>query len=257
MALKTYWLRFGFQSPTQYTGLAPTFIYFINQIGATLAPPGISEIFAGTGLYRFTYNLGDSSQIVFVADGATTGMPDAERYVSGSLDSDMQDDAYIAALGSTLLSINTAVGSTLAGLGSTVMGIGSTQTAIGTNITSLGTTQIAIGNTLVAIGSSQLSIGTTLIAIGNTLATLGASLTVSSATIDLINQKLGTTASSFGGTNVDPGDIFGYVKRLLEFNEGNQNFNKTAGSWDIYSRGSSTLLVTKALTSSSLGVTRI
>lgn len=257
MALKTYWLRFGTQDPRTYTGLFPTFVYFVNQLGATLSPPGITEIFAGTGLYKFNYNLGDSSSIVFLADGATSGVPDADRYVAGSLDSDMQDDAYLLGLGSTLLSINSAVGSTLAGLGSTVMGIGATTLANGVNIVNLGATTIAIGNTLTQIGTNITNEGATLVAIGNTLSTIGISLGSLPASVASIDAKLGTTASSFGSTSVDPVDIYGYLKRLREFNEGNQQFAKTSGSWSIYSRGSSTLLAIKTLTSTSMGVTRV
>jgi len=70
------------------------------------------------------------------------------------------------------------------------------------------------------------------------------------------NALLGTPSSSYGTDTVDPDTIFGYVKRLQEFLEGNQDFAKLTGEWDIYSRGSSTLLRTKSLANSVTGVTR-
>jgi len=66
--------------------------------------------------------------------------------------------------------------------------------------------------------------------------------------IQAVDEKVGTTTDSFGSTSVDPDTIFGYVKRNMEFNEGNANFNKSTGVWDISSRGSSTLLREKILT---------
>lgn len=86
-------------------------------------------------------------------------------------------------------------------------------------------------------------IGTTLAAIGGTVAD--------------ISTRLGSTASSFGSTSVDPGTIFGYLKRAQEVYEGNASYLKSSGSWALYSRGSSTLLVTKALSNSATGVTKI
>lgn len=50
-------------------------------------------------------------------------------------------------------------------------------------------------------------------------------------------NTLGTTASSFGGTLVEPASVYGYLKRLQEFNEGNQIFTKSSGTWDIFARG--------------------
>lgn len=59
---------------------------------------------------------------------------------------------------------------------------------------------------------------------------------------------------SFGTTLADPTTIAGYCKRALEFNEGDKNYNKSLGVWDIYSRGATegvlggTLLREKVLT---------
>lgn len=65
--------------------------------------------------------------------------------------------------------------------------------------------------------------------------------------IAIVDQKLGDTQDSFGSTSVDPSTAIAYLKRIQEFLEGNQTFNKTTGVWDIYSRGSSTLLREKTL----------
>ena len=74
--------------------------------------------------------------------------------------------------------------------------------------------------------------------------------------VSLMMQSIGSTASSFGSTSVNPGTLYGLGKRIQEFLEGNQTFNKTNGVWDIYSRGSSTLLVEKTLTDTSTQTTR-
>lgn len=67
---------------------------------------------------------------------------------------------------------------------------------------------------------------------------------------------IGGSASSFGSTSADPTTVFGYLKRMQEFNEGNSTFNKSTNLWDIYSRGSSTLLIEKALVDSPTTVTK-
>lgn len=77
-------------------------------------------------------------------------------------------------------------------------------------------------------------LGFTLNAIGNTLLAIGQSFTFNSTAI---LAGIGTLADSFGSTVTDPTTIFGYLKRLQEFNEGNSVFNKTSGNWAIWSRG--------------------
>lgn len=74
--------------------------------------------------------------------------------------------------------------------------------------------------------------------------------------IQAVDEKVGTSADSFGSTSVDPSTIFGYVKRNLEFQEGDATFNKSSGIWDIYSRGSSTLLREKTLANSTSQVSK-
>lgn len=74
--------------------------------------------------------------------------------------------------------------------------------------------------------------------------------------IQSVDEKVGTSADSFGSTSVDPTTIFGYVKRGQEFNEGNSTFTKSTGVWDILSRGSSTMLIEKTLTDTTGTVTK-
>lgn len=74
--------------------------------------------------------------------------------------------------------------------------------------------------------------------------------------IQAVDEKVGTTADSFGSSGIDPSTVFGYVKRLVEFNEGNAFFDKTAGTWTILSRGSSTVLTLKTLVNNSGSVSK-
>lgn len=74
--------------------------------------------------------------------------------------------------------------------------------------------------------------------------------------IQAVDEKIGTTSDSFGTTSADPTTLLGYAKRLQELQEGNASFNKSTGVWDIYSRGSSTLLREKTLTNSITSATK-
>lgn len=66
--------------------------------------------------------------------------------------------------------------------------------------------------------------------------------------IQAVDERAGTTSDSFGSTGTDPTTILGYLKRIQELLEGNATFTKSTGVWNIYSRGSSTLLREKTLT---------
>lgn len=189
---KVYWLKFGTGSPADTSGLAPTFTVFRSHTGGVVSPPGITQPIASYGLYQFEFS--PSFPIVFVADGATTGLTNANRYLSGSLD--------------PLDMVNERVDQVL-----------------------------ALSNTLMIINVQQLSDLGTII-------TQTADLTV-----------LGTTASSFGSTSVDPGNIMGYLKRIQENLEGDSNFNKTTGVWQIMTRGG-TLLQEKTVTNAANAVTK-
>lgn len=217
--MKTYWLKFGPTSAADYTGLFPTFTIF-NSLGITaLAAPGITEIPAASGLYRFQYD--PTTPIVFECDGGAT-LSSSLRYIVGSLDPNDKIDEDV--------------------------------TALGTSITAISSTQLALGSSLnflsVSLGYSISALGDTLIATGLTLATIG-------NTILALNTTIGTTASSFGDTNIDPETIFGMTKRLQEILEGDAGFNKTTGVWNIYSRGSSTLLRSKQLSDGQTSATKV
>ena len=74
--------------------------------------------------------------------------------------------------------------------------------------------------------------------------------------IQAVDQSTGFLGDSFGSTSVDPTTIFGYVKRLQEFLEGNAVYAKATGLWNISSRGSSTLLRVKTLTDTTTSSTK-
>lgn len=114
--------------------------------------------------------------------------------------------------------------------------IGASVIAIGVSLRAVGTSIIAMGNTLLAIGSSDAGIGVTLLSIAG---------------------LIGSTTSSFGSTSVDPADMLGYLRRAQEVWEGNAQFGKSTGSWQMWSRGSSTLLRVKTMSNDSVGVTKI
>lgn len=328
---KQYWLQFASGDPRTYTGLAPTLLIFKSFSGVALTAPGITESIASSGLYKFEYT--PSFSIAFLADGATTGLVTADRYIAGVLDpSDAIDETTLnlgssltalsstqTAMGSTLVGIGnttiayggsiffltTNIGTTLTATGSTIVGIGNTGNALGSTNFALGTLNLAqgssilaldinIGSTLVGIGNTsiayggtifaittntgstlvgigntsiayggtilavatnfgvtQIAEGVTIVAIGNSLSALSATFAAFGSSLGLlttIDTKIGSTASSFGSTVTDPGTLFGHLKRNQEFNEGNAAFNKSTGVWDVYSRGSSTLLAEKTLT---------
>jgi len=219
---KQFGIKFGTGVLSATSGLAPTFIHFVRMdTGGTLAPPGITQLIASQGLYKFEYS--PSFPIYFQIDGATTGLG-ADRYITGTLDPLQYVDERLAYLGATTV-----------GIGNTVLAIGITHIAQGATV-------VAIGNTLVATGS-------TIVGIGNTLSSLG-------TTLGDLYTKIGTTASSFGSTSTDPGTIYGFLKRLQELQEGNAIYTKASGSWMIYSRGSSTLLREKLLTNAAATATK-
>ncbi len=273
---KTYYVRFGSGDPRPNFGLSPTFLIF-NNAGSAITPPSISAVTGATGFYSFTY--GTTTPIVFLLDGATTGLSNNDRYVSGAIDPADRSDEYgttLAAYGLTAIALgttNVALGTTTVALGTTTValgtttiafgvtlqsywtGAGSTLAALGTTGVALGTTAIAYGVSNIALGTSNVALGTTilaglvnqgstLVAIGNTMIALATSLTIDTTLI-------GSTASSFGTNSADPVDLFGYMKRILENLEGNQSFTKISGALSIYSRGSSQLLTNKTVTNSS------
>jgi hypothetical protein len=69
--------------------------------------------------------------------------------------------------------------------------------------------------------------------------------------IQAVDERVGgilANNDSIGSTASDPSTVIGYLKRALEFWEGNAQYIKSTGTWNIYSRGSTTLLRVKNLT---------
>jgi len=197
---RDYWAAFGGGSLGAKSGLAPTFITFINGGGSNIAAPSVTEP-GSKGLYKFSY---DATQtIAFVLDGATTGLVSSDRFVSGVIEA--QDN----------------FGITLTAIGTTTAGMGVSLTALGVTFGGFGTSLVAMGDTLAGMGVTFSGFGVSLLNLGS---------------------LIGTTASSFGSTSVEPGDLFGFLRRAQEFQEGNQTYIKATGILDFYSRGSSTLL---------------
>lgn len=73
--------------------------------------------------------------------------------------------------------------------------------------------------------------------------------------IQAVDQQVGYITDSFGSTVTDPTTMMGKLNRIQEFEEGNKVFNKSTSIWDIYSRGSSTLLREKVLTNTTTSAT--
>ncbi len=119
-----------------------------------------------------------------------------------------------------------------------------------------GNTLIAIGTTLIGFGVSGFAQGVSLFALGTTNVALGTSIYGQNQSLTVTVAGIGSAGSTFGDTTHDPTDLFGYNKRLVELLEGNAAFDKSAGVWSLYSRGSSTLLRTKTLTNATTGVTK-
>lgn len=149
--MKSYGVRFGSANPATYTGLSPTFTLFFDlSTGATLSPPGVTEIFAASGFYQFQFD--PTLAIGFVIDGGAAVTAN-DRYIVGTLDP-----------------------------------------------------------------------------------------------IQSVDEKVGTTLSSYGDINTDPGTVIGYVKRIVEWLEGDAVFTKSTGIWNVYPRGiTTTVLGTKEL----------
>ena len=70
-----------------------------------------------------------------------------------------------------------------------------------------------------------------------------------------VDQSIGYSTDSYGSTAADPSTIFGKVNRNQEFQEGDKYFVKSTGVWDIYNRGSTTLLIEKVLTNTTTEAT--
>lgn len=226
-----YAVAFSQTDPRTYPSLAPTFLTFKKiSDGSDISPPSIAQM-STSGLYFFTYTA--SFSVYFLLDGITVNAT-ADRYVYGVLDPVHQVDKQLAEMGATLVAV------------------GNTAVALGTTAVALGTSNYAWGNSNYALGVSNYAWGNTNFAIGTTITGL---VGTNTSLVSSIDARIGTTASAIGSTSVDPGDLFGYMKRAQEFREGDQDFNKVSGVWSINSRGG-TLLISKTLSQSSSSVSK-
>jgi len=224
---KYYGIVFSNSDPGQYPSLAPTFLTFKNTLdGNDVTPPTLTQL-STTGVYGFTFSA--TFPAYFRVDGITIASA-TDRFVIGVVDPVLDVDSQLTAASTSLLAI------------------GSSNIALGTTAVNLGTLNFALGTTNVAIG-------TTLTGFGVSIYAISASIYASSTTLSLLNTLIGDTASAFGTNVVDPTTVFGYLKRMQEFNEGAQVFSKTTGNWTISSRGGS-LIADKQLSNSSAQVTR-
>ena len=69
--------------------------------------------------------------------------------------------------------------------------------------------------------------------------------------IQAVDERVGgiiDNDDSIGSTSVDPATVIGFLKRVQQYLEGDSFFEKSTGTWDVYSKGASTLLVQKSLT---------
>lgn len=252
-----YLIQFGTGDPRNFTGLNATFLVFKDVGGNNVTAPGITEIPSGTGLYYFTW--GTSHSIFFLADAATTSPGTAGRYVAGNLDPSDRISEY----GNTLVAIGTsniALGTTNVALGTTGVALGTTNVALGVTNVALGTTNVALGTSNIALGTTGIAttnaVGTTLVAQGATIVAIGNTLSALGATIGPIGISLlaliGTTASSFA----TPVDLFGYLKRLRELAEGNEEFVKGTGVLTMLDRTGGTTLAQKTISNNASLVTK-
>lgn len=222
---KTFFFKFGSGNPATNTGLSPTLIYFYDQSGTTLVAPSVTEALTGSGIYKFSYT--PTLAIAFVADGATTALANADRYVTAALDPVQTMDQPI----------NDAT-----------LGVSAMATKIINGLVPGYSLEIAGYSIQIAGYSTQIA-GQSSIISGISL------LSTQLSGISLALAGIGAVSDSYGGVGIDPTTLFGFMKRTLEFNEGNQTYTKLSNSWLISTRGSSQL-ITKTLTDTQLQTTK-
>lgn len=161
--MKIYWISPADSSNPlgSFSGLTPTFTLFVNELGTTAIPPGITESPAGTGVYRFTYG---ATIAMFGQVDWGAGVPSGVRYSRVVLD--------------PIQAVDERVGG-------------------------------------------------------------------------ILNNN-----DSIGSTSTDPSTVIGYLKRSLEFWEGNATFEKSTGTWLIYDRGGTNVIRTKQLSNNATAATK-
>lgn len=73
--------------------------------------------------------------------------------------------------------------------------------------------------------------------------------------IQSVDESVGMSSDSVGSTGTDPTTIYGQIKRMQEYNEGDMTFIKATGTWEISTRGG-TLIASKTLTNTTTSATR-
>jgi len=66
--------------------------------------------------------------------------------------------------------------------------------------------------------------------------------------IQVVDQRIGDANSDIGNTLTVPDTVLGYLRRNFSVQEGEAVFTKASGKWQVYAKGSSTLLFEKDLT---------
>lgn len=239
-----YFLQFGTGDPRTFTGLNATFLSFKDVNGSNVTPPGITEIPSGTGQYYFSW--GTTTSIFFLADAATTSPGTAGRYVAGNLDPNDRMIDY----GITLV----AIGTSHIAQGNSMIALGTSGVALGVTILAAenfqGQTLVAIGNTSgfgAAIGASNAALGTSIYALEQAI---GSTLLSIAGFGSSILTAIGSTASLIGDSTHDPVDLFGYVKRIAELEQGQETFVKGTGVLTMLDRTGATTLAQRTITNS-------
>lgn len=72
-----------------------------------------------------------------------------------------------------------------------------------------------------------------------------------------LQALVGATSSAFGDDSTNPGNLFGYLKRIQEWLEGDGEYNKATGAWTSKDRAGLTTLAIKTLANGATLVTKV
>ena len=110
--------------------------------------------------------------------------------------------------------------------------------------TSLQSGQNNLGSTIVSIGNTGIAIGTSTYALEQAIAS---TLTAIGSSFGAVASAIGTTASLIGDNATDPSTLFGYLKRLAELEQGQEQFVKSTGALTMFDRTGATTLATRTI----------
>lgn len=236
----------------------------IDEVGTTLVAIGSTNFALGTTAVALgTTSVALGTTTVFLETGIGTTLIATGSTLVAIGNTAISYEVLILAQGSSGVAIGTSIfsgmaygtttsayGNSLVALGMSNIALGNSNIALGTSNVALGTSNVALGTSNVALGTSAVALGTTNVAIGTTILAGLTALAVQGITVTAAIVGIGSTASSFGNSSTDPVDLFGYLKRIQENLEGNQNYIKSTGAFTILSRGSSSTLANKTITNS-------